>query len=76
MVATNQAVQVPNKVLPWVDSADKVTHAASSATFFTNPFEAECGIITACSIKLVGCSAPYTGDKLFIDAASGKVESI
>jgi hypothetical protein len=59
-----------------VDDAALVEHAAGSVDFFTNPWEAECGIITTCSIKAVGCTDAYTGDKLTIDAASGKIESL
>ena len=58
-----------------MDNAALVEHATGFVDFFTNTFVAECGIITACSIKTVGCSAAYTGDKLTIDTTSGKIES-
>jgi hypothetical protein len=75
LVATNVSPVHPDVILNYVDSATLVPQAALSATFFTNPFLVECGVITTCVIKTQGCSAPYTGDKLTIDATTGKVES-
>jgi hypothetical protein len=75
LVATNVSPVHPDVILNYVDSDTLVEQAPGSAGFFTNPFEAECGIITTCVIKAQGCSAAYTGDKFTIDATSGKVES-
>jgi hypothetical protein len=71
----NVDTQVSDVIIDYVDSTALVTQGTSSAAFFTNPFKAECGVITTCVIKAQGCSAAYTGDKLTIDATSGKVES-
>jgi len=75
LVGATQGSPVPNKIINFVDNAALVEQAAGSASFFTNPFNGECGVITACSIKAAGCTDAYTGDKLSITSNTGKVES-
>ena len=50
-----------------------MTKAAGSADWFTNPFLGECGVITACTIKVAGCASDYAGSNLVIDASTGEV---
>jgi hypothetical protein len=54
-------------------SSTTVVLAPSSASFFTNDYWWECGLINDCKIKEQGCVNDYTGDHLTIDAVTGEI---
>jgi len=47
--------------------------ASSSADFFTNQFEPQCGAINWCALYENDCNTTYTKGNLVIDETTGKV---
>ena len=73
MTSANQGTVHPDQTIEYNADATLLTKAANSAVFFTNPFEAHCGLINSCSLKLAGCSTDYTDTNLVIDATTGAI---
>lgn len=44
-------------------------------TFFTNPYEAECGPITSCMLKKKTCDFVYQGENLTIEPETGIIKA-
>jgi len=45
------------------------------ATFFTNPYEAECGPITSCMLKKKACAFVYQGENVIVEPETGIVKA-
>jgi len=58
-----------------VNTASTITVASSYWSFFTNPFAADCGVITISSLWTVGAVNPYTGGNLIIDPSTGEIKA-
>ena len=73
MTGEIQGTPLANQNVAYDASSSLVTKASGFADFFTNTHTALCGVITACSLKLSGCSTDYTAGNLVIDATTGAI---
>jgi hypothetical protein len=69
----NQAITHQDVTIEFSTDANPQTVATTSAVFFTNPHVTLCGAINSCSLKLAGCSDPYTNANLVINTVTGTI---